>query len=505
MSSTTQNRRSSFTSSTASSLAKAKRHPSSVSSSSSGKAKVVSTQNLAVKRAPLANLTNQRNAPYSSSSSSSSLVQGSNKVAKTKKEAPARTSVTKSTISGNKSSQLKSVNSSSVVIPKANSLPQKKDAAPTVATFAVPVRSSIDVSPSKSDGRFVSMDETTSSCDSIKSPDEVEYLDNRDVSDVDSIQKKIISNLNISDTTEPEGNVCSREIIVELEERVDKIVNIDNIYSDTQLCATYVCDIYKHLRESEEKKRPSTDFMDTIQKDINVSMRAILVDWLVEVAEEYRLVPETLYLTVNYLDRYLSGNAMNRQRLQLLGVSCMMIASKYEEICAPQVEEFRYITDNTYLKEEVLQMESAVLNYLKFEMTAPTVKCFLRRFVRAAAHDVQEIPSLQLECLTNFIAELSLLEYSMLCYPPSQIAASAIFLARFILFPSKKPWNSTLQHYTLYRPSDLCACVKDLHRLCCSSHDSNLPAIRDKYSQHKYKCVAKKCIPPSIPQEVFQS
>ncbi|RZB69038.1 cyclin-A1-4-like isoform X2 [Glycine soja] len=477
MSSTTQNRRSSFTSSTASSLAKAKRLPSSVSLwSSSGKAKRVTTQNVAVKRAPLANLTNQRNA---SSSSSSSLVQGGSiKVSKTKKEAPARTSITKSTISWNKLPELKSVNSSSVVIPRANSLPRRKDAAPTVATFAVPVHSSIDVSPSKIDGR--------------------------DVSDVHSIQREITSNLNISDTKEPEGDVCSREIIVELEERVDKIVNIDNIYSDTQLCATYVCDIYKHLRESEEKKRASPDFMDRIQKDINVGMRAILVDWLVEVAEEYRLVPETLYLTVNYLDRYLSGNAMNRQRLQLLGVSCMMIASKYEEICAPQVEEFCYITDNTYLKEEVLQMESAVLNYLKFEMTAPTVKCFLRRFVRAAAHDVQEIPSLQLEYLTNFIAELSLLEYSMLSYPPSLVAASVIFLARFILFPSKKPWNSTLQHYTLYRPSDLCACVKDLHRLCCSSHDSNLPAIRDKYSQHKYKCVAKKHIPPSIPREVFQ-
>nr|POE69985.1 cyclin-a1-1 [Quercus suber] len=75
---------------------------------------------------------------------------------------------------------------------------------------------------------------------------------------------------------------------------------------------------------------------------------------------------------------------MNRQQLQLPGVACMMIASKYEEICAPQVEEFCYITDNTYFKEEVLQMESAVLNYLKFEMTAPTAKCFLRQFVRAA-------------------------------------------------------------------------------------------------------------------------
>ncbi|KAG7032817.1 Cyclin-A1-1, partial [Cucurbita argyrosperma subsp. argyrosperma] len=130
---------------------------------------------------------------------------------------------------------------------------------------------------------------------------------------------------------------------------------------------------------------------------------------------------------------------MDRQRLQLLGVACMMIASKYEEICAPQVEEFCYITDNTYFKEEVLQMESSVLNYLKFEMTAPTPKCFLRRFVRVA-RGVDEVSSMQLECLSNFIAELSLLEYNMLCYAPSLIAASAVFLAKFILLPTKRPW-----------------------------------------------------------------
>ncbi|XP_052736289.1 cyclin-A1-1 isoform X3 [Vigna angularis] len=447
----TKNRRSSFSSSTASSLAK--RHSSVVSS---GKA---------AKRAPLANITNERNAPSSSSVSSSI------KTAKTKKEDPARSSgITRSTTCGNKLRELKT-NSGTTIIPKANSLPQTKDAAPAVARVSVSVQSSIGVSPSKSDARSVSMDETLSSY-SIKSPDEVEYLDNRDVSAVGSIQRKT-SNLSICDTTKPEGNIYGGEIVVDLK-REGKVVNIDNICSDPQLCATYACDIYKHLRESE-------------------------------VAEEYRLVPDTLYLTVNYIDRYLSGNAMNRQRLQLLGVSCMMIASKYEEICAPEVEDFCYITDNTYLKEELLRMESAVLNYLKFEMTAPTVKCFLRRFVRAAAHDVQELPSLQLECLTNFIAELSLLEYNMLRYPPSLIAASATFLGRFILFPSKKPWNSILQHYTQYWPSDLCACVKDLHRLCCSSVTSNLPAIREKYSQHKYKYVAKKCIPVSIPQEVFQN
>ncbi|TKY74240.1 Cyclin-A1-1 protein [Spatholobus suberectus] len=519
-----QNRRSSFSSSTTSSLAK--RHASATASSSENKALAVPT-NMAKKRPPLSNLTNtvaHRN--------SSSLVPCPTKVAKTKKEVvPA--------CSGNKRPTLANVKATSaVVFPKANSFPvRNENAAPSVATVTVPAPSMVvDVSPSKSDGMSVSMDESMSSCDSFKSPD-IEYVDNSDVGAVNSIERKTFSNLNISDSTKPAGNICSRDILVELE-KGDKFVDVDNNYADPQLCASFACDIYKHLRASEAKKRPSTDFMERIQKDINPSMRAILIDWLVEVAEEYRLVPDTLYLTVNYIDRYLSGNVMNRQRLQLLGVASMMIASKYEEICAPQVEEFCYITDNTYFKEEVwveffcgssyllfclyivfelltsqakhnhsmqvLQMESVVLNFLKFEMTAPTVKCFLRRFVRAA-QGVDEVPSLQLECLTNYIAELSLLEYSMLCYAPSLVAASAIFLAKFILFPSKKPWNSTLQHYTLYQPSDLCVCVKDLHRLCCNSSNSNLPAIREKYSQHKYKYVAKKYCPPSIPPEFFQN
>jgi cyclin A len=64
--------------------------------------------------------------------------------------------------------------------------------------------------------------------------------------------------------------------------------------------------------------------------------------------------------------------------MQLLGVACLLIASKYEEICPPQVEELCYISDNTYTKDEVLKMEASVLKYLKFEMTAPTTKCFLR-------------------------------------------------------------------------------------------------------------------------------
>ena len=89
------------------------------------------------------------------------------------------------------------------------------------------------------------------------------------------------------------------------------------------------------------------------QPDINNSMRAILVDWLVEVAEEYKLSPDTLYLAVNYIDRFLSSMVVLRKKLQLVGTACMLIASKLEEIYPPEVAEFVYITDDTYSGKEV--------------------------------------------------------------------------------------------------------------------------------------------------------
>ncbi|KAJ6405354.1 hypothetical protein OIU84_013335 [Salix udensis] len=494
----TQTRRSSFSSSTSSSLAK--RHASSSSTENAGKATAVAPH-LAKKRAPLGEITNQKNATQKGSRNSipsSTLAPFSNKIAKVKKGPPASNS--SAGFSGKTFPASLNAKSSTGGVCKVISIPRRDETAPSAAAVSVPC--CLDVSPSKSDDFSISLDESMSTCDSFKSP-EIEYIDSNEITAIDSINKKTLSNLYISDHVETSENMCIRDALADMETD-DKIVNVDDNYQDPQLCATIACDIYKHLRASEMKKRPSTDFMDRVQKDVNASMRAILVDWLVEVAEEYRLVPDTLYLTVNYIDRYLSGNVMSRQRLQLLGVACMMIAAKYEEICAPQVEEFCYITDNTYFRDEVLEMESTVLNYLKFEMTAPTAKCFLRRFVRAA-QGINEAPSMQLECLANYIAELSLLEYSMLCYAPSLVAASAIFLAKYILLPSKKPWNSTLQHYTLYKPVDLSDCVKDLHRLCCGSHNSTLPAIREKYSQHKYKFVAKKYCPPSIPGEFFQN
>ncbi|KAK6160642.1 hypothetical protein DH2020_004023 [Rehmannia glutinosa] len=227
-----------------------------------------------------------------------------------------------------------------------------------------------------------------------------------------------------------------------VEEEKPSGINLDvKKCNDPQMCEAYVSDIYEYLHnmEMEAKRRPLPNYLEKIQKDVTANMRGILIDWLVEVAEEYNLLSDTLYLTVSYVDRFLSTNAVNRQRLQLLGVSSMLIASKYEEISPPHVEDFCYITDNTYTKEDVVKMEADVLKSLKFEMGNPTVKTFLRRFTRIAQED-SESSSLQLEFLGYYLAELSLLDYGCVKFLPSLVAASVVFLSRFTLRPKLHPW-----------------------------------------------------------------
>ncbi|CAN6486938.1 unnamed protein product [Victoria cruziana] len=278
------------------------------------------------------------------------------------------------------------------------------------------------------------------------------------------------------------------------------IIDIDVDHKDPQMCSLYAPEIYAYLREAELKRKPSHSYMSMVQQDISPAMRAILIDWLVEVCEEYRLVPDTLYLAVYYIDRFLSSNPVERKMLQLVGITCMFIASKYEEICAPRVDDFCLITDNTYNRQQVLKMEIAVLNHLRFELTAPTTKTFLRRFLRAAQASNEMVRDFSLEFLANYLAELTLLDYRFLKFVPSRIAASAVFLAKWTLDQLSHPWNPTLEHYTNYKALELKTVVFEIHRMQMDTkedHPTNLSlkAIREKYSQQKFKSVAALSFP----------
>ncbi len=266
---------------------------------------------------------------------------------------------------------------------------------------------------------------------------------------------------------------------------------------------------------TQTKKRPSTSYMETVQNDVNPNMRSILIDWLVEVAQEYNMQTDTLYLTVAYVDRYLSAVAVARGELQLVGVACMLVAAKYEEIYAPTVQDFIYITDHSYTAEQLLAMEQTVLETLEYEVAGPTPYTFLRRFLRAAVAEC--VPDRRLDTLAHYLLELSLEEYSMLHFLPSQvcggcgvergkrvfvcdayrcvhswrtipspplqqqIAASAVLLALYLL--SIHPaWSHTLTHYTGYTPSALKPCTSAIFALLLKRQTTDeLPAVKEKY------------------------
>ncbi|CAE7913618.1 ccna2 [Symbiodinium sp. KB8] len=150
----------------------------------------------------------------------------------------------------------------------------------------------------------------------------------------------------------------------------------------SQSAAEYVPEIMERLFEEEAAFLPRPSYMET-QQDINGKMRAILVDWLVEVHMKYRLRAETLFLAVNLIDRHMTALPVLRRRLQLVGVTGMFVAAKFEEIDPPRATDFVYITDNTYSKDDLLQMECMMLSALEFRVVVPTPAHFFNHFVKA--------------------------------------------------------------------------------------------------------------------------
>lgn len=319
--------------------------------------------------------------------------------------------------------------------------------------------------------------------------------------------------------------------------------------------------VVQKKKSKQRRSRPATCYLEAVQTEVNASMRGILVDWLVEVAAEFRLVSDTLFSAVGYVDRVLSLRPVPRARLQLVGVACMLLASKYEEIYAPQVDEFVFITDNTYTRDELLAAEAEALGDLRFSLSAPTAKTFLRRFVKAALGDGlgSAEADAKLPPLAAYVCELALLEYDAVAFLPSQVAAASVVVARHVLGSEaaaakgsrqqQQPapahlWSPALARSygaregggggggcstsfaasslppppfsltstlaaassaappsssNLLCPPELSRPVALLHGALCRAKDGPLPAVRDKYGAAAYRCVA--AMPPPLPAE----
>lgn len=244
----------------------------------------------------------------------------------------------------------------------------------------------------------------------------------------------------------------------------------------------YQVDILEYLKEAEKRHRPKPAYMKK-QPDINHSMRTILVDWLVEVCEEYRLQSETLCLAISYIDRFLSFMSVVRAKLQLVGTAAMFIAAKYEEIYPPDVGEFVYITDDTYTKTQVLRMEQLILKVLGFDLSVPTTLVFTT--VYCVMNDVPD----KVKHMCMYLCELSLLDADpFLTYLPSKISAGALALSRYTL--DLPIWSRMLETNTGYRLEDLKDIILDLNKVHQKTESLAQQAIQEKFKGNKYMQVA---------------
>ncbi|KAG4927752.1 hypothetical protein JHK82_053446 [Glycine max] len=267
----------------------------------------------------------------------------------------------------------------------------------------------------------------------------------------------------------------------------EQIIDIDASDVDNELAAVeYIDDIYKFYKLVENESHPH-DYIDS-QPEINERMRAILVDWLIDVHTKFELSLETLYLTINIIDRFLAVKTVPRRELQLVGISAMLMASKYEEIWPPEVNDFVCLSDRAYTHEQILAMEKTILNKLEWTLTVPTPFVFLVRFIKAA------VPDQELENMAHFMSELGMMNYATLMYCPSMVAASAVFAARCTL--NKAPlWNETLKLHTGYSQEQLMDCARLLVGFHSTLGNGKLRVVYRKYSDPQKGAVA--VLPPA--------
>lgn len=214
----------------------------------------------------------------------------------------------------------------------------------------------------------------------------------------------------------------------------ESVLDLDaDDFEDPLMVAEYVVEIFEYLKDLEQTTMPNPVYMDH-QQYLNWQERNILVDWLIEVHEKFNLLPETLYLAINIIDRFLSTKVVQLDKFQLVGITGLFIASKYEEVMSPHISNFSYVARNDYSDAEILSAERFILSALNYDLSYPNPMNFLRRISKADNYDIQT------RTLGKYLLEIGVVDHRFIEHLPSHIAATAMYMARLIL--ERGPWVS---------------------------------------------------------------
>ncbi|KAG2469571.1 CCNE1 protein, partial [Polypterus senegalus] len=194
-------------------------------------------------------------------------------------------------------------------------------------------------------------------------------------------------------------------------------------------------DVWNNLMKKEKTYLRDRHFLER-HPLLQPKMRAILLDWLMEVCEVYRLHRETFYLAQDYFDRFMATQKnVVKTRLQLIGITALFVAAKLEEIYPPKLNQFAYVTDGACTEDEILEMELIMMKELKWSLNPLTVMSWLNIYMQVA-YLKDETPSDEVLIpqfpQTTFVQiskliDLCILDVGSLDFSYGVLAASALF------------------------------------------------------------------------------
>ncbi|KAF8624976.1 hypothetical protein AX15_005611 [Amanita polypyramis BW_CC] len=249
-------------------------------------------------------------------------------------------------------------------------------------------------------------------------------------------------------------------------------------WEDPAMASEYVVEICKYWKRIEIATLPDPDYL-AHQPHITWEHRGLLINWLMETHIRFRFLHETLFLCINILDRILSRRVISLQKLQLVGIACLLIASKYEETCSPSVAEMVLLCEGAYRVEEIIRAEQYILKAINWDLSFPGPMGWLRRGSKADEYEEKA------RTIAKYFMEIGCLERHLIGSPSSLIATASLWLARLIV--GREEWTPNLVHYTTYEEHELIPIAN--HILNHILQPTIFPVVYKKYAGKKFlKC-----------------
>jgi len=258
---------------------------------------------------------------------------------------------------------------------------------------------------------------------------------------------------------------------------------------DPEQHSDYAMETFQYYKDREALFRVG-DYLSQ-QCWITPLMRSILVDWLIEVQESFELNHETLYTAVKATDIYISKKEVRKEDLQLVGATACLIACKIDERIPPLVDDFLYVCDDAYSRDELMSMETRMLAVIGFDLGYSLSYRFIRRYGRVCRIKMDTLT------LGRYILETSLMEYILnVNTSESKLAAAALVLA--MKMKGLTGYKATLEYFSGYKMEELQPIVNNLLEMLNRPVNEKLKTVRSKYSHKVFHEVAKIPVPEAV-------